>query len=139
MTKYTHNPYYDSKEWRMLRDFVCNRDRHFCQYCGAKGHQADHVIPRSRGGRDHPENLVCCCQSCNRAAMATSFVDFAHKKSYVLAARGIVIPISSPRPVAKEKPLIHRRPPKRGSLRQKLVEKNRPQHYEEELLQKSRS
>ena len=45
------------------------RDRNICQYCGKKFPSSelslDHVIPRSRGGGDTWENLVCACTSCN--------------------------------------------------------------------------
>lgn len=45
------------------------RDRMICLYCG--GHFArgeltrDHVVPVSRGGRDHWENVVTACIGCN--------------------------------------------------------------------------
>ncbi len=45
------------------------RDGNTCQYCGKRFPTSelslDHVIPRSRGGRDTWENLVCACTSCN--------------------------------------------------------------------------
>ena len=25
----------------------------------------DHILPKSKGGSDHPGNLVACCSSCN--------------------------------------------------------------------------
>ena len=36
-----------------------------CVYCGEKGDTIDHVIPKSKGGLDIPENTVCCCKHCN--------------------------------------------------------------------------
>ena len=37
-----------------------------CWYCGAsEAPTLDHVMPRSRGGADDPENLVPACKSCN--------------------------------------------------------------------------
>ena len=36
-----------------------------CVYCGEKGDTIDHVIPKSKGGLDIPENTVCCCLHCN--------------------------------------------------------------------------
>ena len=45
------------------------RDGHQCQYCGKHPSKQelsiDHVIPRSRGGKDTWENLVIACQKCN--------------------------------------------------------------------------
>jgi 5-methylcytosine-specific restriction endonuclease McrA len=45
------------------------RDEHRCQYCGEHypRHQLslDHVMPRSRGGGDSWENMVCACLTCN--------------------------------------------------------------------------
>lgn len=45
------------------------RDEHRCQYCGRRYTSArlslDHVLPRSRGGPDTWENVVCACLSCN--------------------------------------------------------------------------
>ena len=46
------------------------RDRNICQYCGKHLHSSlltlDHIVPRSKGGRDTWDNLVACCPTCNR-------------------------------------------------------------------------
>jgi 5-methylcytosine-specific restriction endonuclease McrA len=46
---------------------VFRRDSNRCQYCGKIGGNmtADHVVPRSQGGDDTWENLVCACAECN--------------------------------------------------------------------------
>ena len=41
------------------------RDGRRCAYCGGPGDTVDHVLPRSRGGADHWDNLVCACRACN--------------------------------------------------------------------------
>jgi len=45
------------------------RDRNRCQYCGhffpSSELSIDHVMPRSQGGPDTWENLVCACVRCN--------------------------------------------------------------------------
>jgi len=46
---------------------VLRRDLHRCGYCGVPATTIDHVLPRSRGGRDSWENLVACCLKCNNA------------------------------------------------------------------------
>jgi hypothetical protein len=51
-SRHAIDPYYDSVEWRTLRKLTLQRDQHLCQYCGSIAHQADHVIPRRRGGPD---------------------------------------------------------------------------------------
>jgi hypothetical protein len=53
-----------------VRYQVMLRDGFACFYCGAKAGPdvqlgCDHVVPRSKGGSDDPENLVACCRSCN--------------------------------------------------------------------------
>ncbi len=54
---------------RLNRHGVLARDGHHCQYCGrrltANMLSLDHVIPRSRGGMDTWENIVCACLKCN--------------------------------------------------------------------------
>lgn len=87
--KYTIDKFYDSAEWRILRFDCLIRDKHICQYCGEKAHQADHVIPRKKGGADHLSNLVAACASCNRVAGGSRFESFEAKKQWVLEHRGI--------------------------------------------------
>ncbi len=41
------------------------RDGRRCAYCGGPGDTVDHVVPRSRGGSGHWDNLVCACRDCN--------------------------------------------------------------------------
>jgi 5-methylcytosine-specific restriction endonuclease McrA len=46
---------------------VLKRDGFQCQYCGTRSGPmtVDHVVPRTRGGRDTWENMVCACLKCN--------------------------------------------------------------------------
>lgn len=52
-----------------LRKYVLQRDAYACVYCGARPDrfylQVDHVVPRARGGKTHPANLVTACPTCN--------------------------------------------------------------------------
>ena len=60
----------DSAETRRRRNHL-KRTNGRCWYCGepisVENCHLDHVIPKSRGGRGRPNNLVPCCQSCNCA------------------------------------------------------------------------
>lgn len=59
-----------SFQMRLTRKNIYERDNHTCQYCGKKfgteDLNIDHVIPRSKGGKNTWENLVCSCIKCNR-------------------------------------------------------------------------
>ncbi|MCP4692395.1 MAG: HNH endonuclease, partial [Desulfobacterales bacterium] len=43
------------------------RDGLKCAYCGADGRELtmDHIIPRSRGGKNNFDNCVASCAACN--------------------------------------------------------------------------
>jgi len=60
------------------RKAVLVRDNYTCIYCGAKPGTVqrgkvmakndltvDHILPRSRGGKDHWSNTACACYHCN--------------------------------------------------------------------------
>jgi len=52
------------------RNNIFWRDRGQCQYCGIietpKELTLDHIIPKSRGGKNTWKNLVTCCKICNQ-------------------------------------------------------------------------
>ena len=47
-----------------------NRDRFICAFCGGNFSPyrltCDHILPMSRGGRDHWMNVVTACRTCNQ-------------------------------------------------------------------------
>lgn len=51
------------------RKNIYARDGHRCQYCGQRFESAaltlDHVVPRSRDGKNEWSNLVAACHKCN--------------------------------------------------------------------------
>ena len=50
----------------ILREGVLYRDRHRCRECGSSyGVEVHHIIRRSAGGPDSPENLITLCRSCH--------------------------------------------------------------------------
>lgn len=54
---------------------IFRRDKHTCRYCGRAAPNVeltiDHVVPRTLGGSDEPENLVTACRDCNSGKAAT--------------------------------------------------------------------
>ena len=62
-----------------VRFDVLKRDR-VCQLCGAGSSEAvlevDHVIPRSKGGSNEPQNLQVLCRACNRGKSNRDDTDF---------------------------------------------------------------
>lgn len=63
LTRYVRVP--SSRRVPVTRRGVLRRDDHRCGYCASFASTIDHVLPRSRGGRDTWENLVACCLRCN--------------------------------------------------------------------------
>ena len=47
------------------RSGVLARDGRRCRYCGGPAATIDHVLPRSRGGRNTWLNTVAACRGCN--------------------------------------------------------------------------
>jgi 5-methylcytosine-specific restriction endonuclease McrA len=55
-------------EWSSsIREYIRERESPTeCIYCGAKTDLCyDHLIPRTRGGPDTPDNVVMACRGCN--------------------------------------------------------------------------
>jgi 5-methylcytosine-specific restriction endonuclease McrA len=49
----------------MSRRAVFARDNHICGYCGGTADSIDHVMPRSRGGKNEWDNVIAACRGCN--------------------------------------------------------------------------
>lgn len=67
-----------------LQDLT-ERDGGLCVWCGRAPWPSDltaeHLLPRSRGGRGDPENLALACRTCNRRRRSRPVA------AYVLARR----------------------------------------------------
>ncbi|MGP9527087.1 MULTISPECIES: HNH endonuclease [Micrococcaceae] len=63
LKRYVRRPYRDMLH--VTRRGVLRRDAFTCAYCGKSANTIDHVIPRSRGGKNTWENLVAACLLCN--------------------------------------------------------------------------
>jgi 5-methylcytosine-specific restriction endonuclease McrA len=55
-----------TKNLRVNRQRLYKRDNNECAYCGSKKELTiDHIIPKSRGGKNTWNNLITCCLPCN--------------------------------------------------------------------------
>lgn len=55
-----------------------------CAYCGKKGEEVEHLVPRSRGGTNRISNLVWSCRKCNEQKGASTLEEFLKRKPAVL-------------------------------------------------------
>lgn len=55
-----------------------------CAYCGEKGGEVEHLVPRSRGGSNRVSNLVLSCRRCNEAKGNRTLEEFLALKPAVL-------------------------------------------------------
>lgn len=47
---------------------AAERDNKLCQVCGSMASDVHHIVYRSHGGADIPENLICLCRVHHEAA-----------------------------------------------------------------------
>ena len=66
------NPAYNKTAYRKLREKILVRDNYTCYYCGLPGKSIDHLIPLSKGGIDHEDNMVVACTRCNSSNAISS-------------------------------------------------------------------
>ena len=89
--------------WLRLKSAILRRDGHACQDCGVAFERArrkifdpslrrgkggfrweylevHHIVPRSRGGSDHPGNLKTLCPSCHRKYTSELMVDVVQER-----------------------------------------------------------
>jgi len=56
--------------WRILRQYVYERDLGRCQYCNNETELTDchihHVLELNQGGTNHPSNLKTSCRDCHK-------------------------------------------------------------------------
>lgn len=68
--------FYNSKEWRVVRDYCILRDHHSCVKCGKPVEEVHHKIwltPKNINDWNislNPDNLICLCHDCHMAEHA---------------------------------------------------------------------
>lgn len=77
------------KKWKRLYSasgtFVCP----YClQTLPLEISTRDHLIPRSRGGKTEPANIILCCKKCNNEKGALTPDEYAHWKQLEFIRNG---------------------------------------------------
>ena len=62
-----------------LRDFIFKKYDYKCVYCGSRGEEIEHIVPRSKGGTNSVENLTLSCRKCNISKGNLSLKAFGKK------------------------------------------------------------
>lgn len=68
----------------MHRRRIYERDEDTCQYCGNGASSLDHLVPKLLGGRDHWENLVAACGTCNRSKGEDAYPELAESMAWLI-------------------------------------------------------
>ncbi|MCP5095948.1 MAG: HNH endonuclease, partial [Chloroflexi bacterium] len=61
----------DNRVSKQQREQVAARAKYYCEYCLSSAHFAvqsfsvEHILPLSKGGKTHLDNLALACQGCN--------------------------------------------------------------------------
>jgi 5-methylcytosine-specific restriction endonuclease McrA len=63
-------PRLDDEAWEALRQHVLAEDRYKCRICDEYPHErhVHHIIPLSKHGSNHPNNLITLCYRCHDRA-----------------------------------------------------------------------
>lgn len=65
LVRYVYVKFVSKVHKTVSKKAILARDKHTCAYCGKSAKTVDHVLPKSRGGKDTFENLVAACFKCN--------------------------------------------------------------------------
>ena len=65
LVTYVYAAWRNNRSPKWTKSGVLRRDNHVCAYCDSKALTIDHVLPRSRGGKNSWKNTVAACYKCN--------------------------------------------------------------------------
>lgn len=65
LLKYVVTTWRYQRQPKWSKSGVLRRDRYECAFCSGKATTIDHVLPRSKGGKNIWSNTVAACSPCN--------------------------------------------------------------------------
>ena len=71
MAREFSKPFYNSREWQKVRDYVLKRDCYLCCKCGKPAEEVHHIIHLTPGNiydagvNLNPDNLQSLCRGCH--------------------------------------------------------------------------
>lgn len=69
-----------------IRRSVYRRDHYRCALCDCdSGLQIHHIVRRSQGGTDYPQNLITLCWRCHAVAHGTMLPEYGHMQPAEIA------------------------------------------------------
>lgn len=78
--EYTRGTLYGTE----VRAYLLSKWDGRCAYCGGKGEEVEHLLPRSRGGTNRVSNLALSCRACNEAKGSRGVDEFLAGRPAVL-------------------------------------------------------
>ena len=74
-----------------VREYLLEKWERKCAYCGAKDvpFEAEHILPKSRGGTDRVSNLTLAYHECNQAKGNQTAAEFGHPEVQVEAKQSL--------------------------------------------------
>ncbi|HHB94214.1 MAG TPA: HNH endonuclease, partial [Campylobacterales bacterium] len=64
---------------RKLREYIFAKNNNKCVYCGKKGQEIEHIVPKSKGGTNLIYNLTLSCRNCNIKKGKLTLKEFGKK------------------------------------------------------------
>ncbi len=80
------------EESRKLNE--CEDRVKLCHYCGDQASTQDHIVPLSRGGKNHPSNKVDACGTCNSNKSNNTYEEFTLFIEFVKKEKGSWKPLT---------------------------------------------
>lgn len=77
-----------SEAKRLWKNSIKDEWNRKCAYCNSNENLTlDHIIPRSKGGKDDKSNVICACKQCNTLKGHTLWSDWFKTQDFFTSER----------------------------------------------------